>query len=338
MATTQDHTTQSDIGKMKTEADGSYKRADASFRNTIEKGGRFEPELGTNDSSPPVLWYTYILTPSPPQIAITSTSPWATRTLIMRKLKGLEDIIPVTVVSPRMGAQGWPFASVDAFPDADVDPLYQAEHVKDLYLKADPGYNGRFTVPVLWDKKTHTIVNNESSEIIRIFNTAFNHVVPPGKAAVDYYPTNLRSEIDALNAWIYPNINNGVYRAGFATTQEAYQKAVVEVFEALGRVEKILAGKDFLVGNTLTEADIRLWVTIVRFFFFLLGQSPGVLMWTCVLFRSASIRSTSATSSATCTQSVTGTLPSTSASFFHPVSDPEMTSAARLFSAISFAF
>ncbi|KAG6883680.1 hypothetical protein C0993_004701 [Termitomyces sp. T159_Od127] len=215
MSTTQDHTPQSDIGKMKTEADGSYKRADASFRNTIEKGGRFEPELA------------------------------------------------VSVVSPRMGTQGWPFANVDAFPDSDVDPLYKAAHVKDLYLKADSQYNGRFTVPVLWDRKTHTIVNNESSEIIRIFNTAFNHLIPPEKAALDYYPTDLRSEIDDLNAWIYPNINNGVYRAGFATTQEAYQKAVVEVFEALDRVEKLLAGKDYLVGGRLTEADIRLWVTIV---------------------------------------------------------------------------
>ncbi|KAH0581306.1 hypothetical protein H2248_012402 [Termitomyces sp. 'cryptogamus'] len=244
---TKDHALQSDIAKMKADPDGSFKRADASFRSIIEKGGRFEPELDR--------YHLYV----------SYACPWATRTLIVRKLKGLEDIIPVTVVSPRMGAQGWPFANVDSFPDTDVDPLYNAEHVKDLYLKADPEYRGRFTVPVLWDKKTHMIVNNESSEIIRIFNTAFNHLVPSDKAALDYYPANLRAQIDELNAWIYPNINNGVYRAGFATSQEAYQKAVVEVFEGLDRAEKLLVGKDYLVGDKLTEADIRLWVTIIRF-------------------------------------------------------------------------
>lgn len=247
MATSKDLTHQSDITKMKTEPDGSFKRADASFRNTIEKGGPFEPELDR--------YHLYV----------SYACPWATRTLIVRKLKGLEDIIPVTVVSPRMGTQGWPFASVDNFPGADVDPLYKLEHVKELYIKADPNYGGRFTVPVLWDKKKHTIVNNESSEIIRIFNMAFNDVIAPAHVDLDIYPANLRAQIDALNEWIYPNINNGVYRAGFATTQEAYQKAVVEVFEALDKVETLLVGKDYLVGDTLTEADIRLWVTIIRF-------------------------------------------------------------------------
>lgn len=164
-----------------------------------------------------------------------------------------------------MGASGWPFASVDQFPGADVDPLYNSEHVKDLYLKADPNYAGRFTVPALWDKKTQSVVNNESSEIIRMFNTAFNDFIPSEKASLDFYPEKLRDEIDELNEWIYPSINNGVYRTGFATTQEAYQKAVVELFEALDKVEKRLAGKDYLVGGQLTEADIRLWVTIIRF-------------------------------------------------------------------------
>ncbi|KAF9010108.1 glutathione S-transferase [Cyathus striatus] len=232
---------------MKTEPDGSFKRADASFRNVIEKGGKFEPA--------PDRYHLYV----------SYACPWATRTLIVRKLKGLDEIIPVTVVSPRMGAQGWPFASVDAFPDSNEDPLYQAEHVKDLYLRADPDYNGRFTVPVLWDKKEHTIVNNESSEIIRIFNTAFNDLLQADKAALDFYPKEIRQEIDALNEWVYPNINNGVYRAGFATTQAAYEKAVVEVFNALDRAEKLLTGKDYLVGDRLTEADVRLWVTIIRF-------------------------------------------------------------------------
>jgi putative glutathione S-transferase len=164
-----------------------------------------------------------------------------------------------------MGQHGWPFAQVDPFPGADEDPLYHSEYVKDLYLKANPDYGGRFTVPFLWDKKLHTIVNNESSELIRIFNQSFNDFIPAEKAAIDIYPKDLRPQIDELNAWIYPGINNGVYRSGFATTQAAYEKAVVEVFDALDKVEKILTGKDYLVGDKLTEADVRLWVTIIRF-------------------------------------------------------------------------
>lgn len=247
MATTKDTTDQSDITKMKTEPDGSFKRLDASFRNTIERGGRFEPERDR--------YHLYV----------SYACPWATRTLIVRKLKGLDEFIPVTVVSPRMGTHGWPFANADPFPGADSDPLYQSEHVKDLYLKAEQNYGGRFTVPILWDKKLQTIVNNESSEIIRMFNVAFDEFIPAEKAALDFYPKELRTEIDAVNEWIYPNINNGVYRSGFATTQAAYEKAVAELFDALDKVEKILTGKDFLVGDRLTEADIRLWVTIIRF-------------------------------------------------------------------------
>jgi putative glutathione S-transferase len=184
----------------------------------------------------------------------------------MRKLKGLEDIIPFTVVSPQMGTDGWPFASADPFPGADVDPLYDSKHVKDLYLRADPNYSGRFTVPVLWDKKQHTIVNNESSEIIRIFNSEFDALVPEErKAKLNLYPAELRGEIDGLNEWVYDQINNGVYRAGFATTPEAYRGAVVPLFEALDRVEALLKDKTYLVGGRLTEADIRLFVTIIRF-------------------------------------------------------------------------
>lgn len=183
-----------------------------------------------------------------------------------------------------MGANGWPFASADPFPGADVDPLYDSQHVKDLYLSVAPDYSGRFTVPVLWDKKDKTIVNNESSEIIRIFNTAFNHLLPEKFAQVDLYPPSLKDKIDELNEWIYPNINSefsassrddgalintcsladGVYRAGFATSQDAYSTAVKEVFEALDKVEAILAGdKKYIVGDQLTECDVRLWVTIV---------------------------------------------------------------------------
>ncbi|PBK68942.1 glutathione S-transferase [Armillaria solidipes] len=238
---------QSDISIMKTSDDGSFKRAPSSFRNVIEKGGKFEPELGR--------YHLYV----------SYACPWATRTLIVRKLKGLDDIVPVTVVSPRMGTDGWPFAPADQFPGADADPLYNSQHVKDLYLKAESHYEGRFTVPVLWDKKLQTIVNNESSEIIRMFNTAFNDKLPADKAVLDYYPESLRAEIDSLNDWIYPTINNGVYRSGFATTQAAYEEAVHKLFESLDKVEKLLTGKDYIIGNQLTECDIRLWVTIIRF-------------------------------------------------------------------------
>jgi putative glutathione S-transferase len=244
---TKDVSRQSDITKMTTSADGAFKRAASSFRNVIEKGGQFPPEKDR--------YHLYV----------SYACPWATRTLIVRKLKGLDDIISVTVVSPRMGEQGWPFASADKFPEANDDPLYGFSHVKELYLKANPEYSGRFTVPVLWDKKNHTIVNNESSEIIRMLNTAFNDMIPVDKAAIDLYPSNLRPEIDGINDWVYETVNNGVYKAGFASTAEAYEAAVYPLFESLDKVEKILNGKDYLVGDKLTEADIRLWVTIIRF-------------------------------------------------------------------------
>jgi len=237
----------SDIAKFKTEQDGSFKRAPSSFRNFIQVGGQFPPEKDR--------YHLYV----------SYACPWANRTLILRKLKGLEDIIPFTVVSPRMGPDGWPFASVDEFPGAGVDPLYQSQHVKDLYLRADPNFNGRFTVPVLWDKKQQTIVNNESSEIIRIFNSEFNGLLPEDKAKLDFYPEDLRKEIDEVNEWVYDKINNGVYKSGFATAFPAYRAAVLPLFEALDRVEGILKGKTYLIGDRLTEADIRLFVTIIRF-------------------------------------------------------------------------
>ncbi|KII86175.1 hypothetical protein PLICRDRAFT_43758 [Plicaturopsis crispa FD-325 SS-3] len=246
-ATQRDTTLQSDIAKMKTEPDGSFKRADAQFRDFIAKGNKFEPEKER--------YHLYV----------SYACPWATRTLVVRKLKGLEDIIPVTVVSPRMGSLGWPFANVDEFPGANVDPLYNSEHVRDLYFKADPDYGGRFTVPILWDKKNHTIVNNESSEIIRMLNHGFNEFIPAEQAALDFYPEALRPEIDSINEWVYDSVNNGVYKSGFATSAAAYETNVAKVFDALDRLEKILQGKDYLVGGTLTEADIRLWVTIIRF-------------------------------------------------------------------------
>ncbi|KAL0569021.1 S-glutathionyl-(chloro)hydroquinone reductase [Marasmius crinis-equi] len=243
-----DVTSQSDISKSKYhDESGAFKRAASSFRDSIEKGGKFEPEKDR--------YHLYV----------SYACPWATRALIVRKLKGLEDLIPVTVVSPRMGGEGWPFLSADNFPGAQDDPLYKSQHIKDLYLRCSPDYSGRFTVPVLWDKKHETIVNNESSEIIRIFNTAFNHLIDPEKAKVDIYPENLRKEIDELNEWVYPDINNGVYRSGFAIKPEAYEAAVKQLFNSLDRLEKILEGKEYIIGDKLTEADVRTWVTAIRF-------------------------------------------------------------------------
>jgi len=232
---------------MTTNPDGTFKAKPSTFRNFIEKGGQFEPEKGRY------------------QLYISYACPWATRTLILRQLKGLEDIIDLSVVAPHLGEHGWPFASVDDFPGATVDPLYNSSYMKDLYYRAQPDFVGRFTVPVLWDKKTHTIVNNESSEIIRIFNSAFNDLLPPEKAAVDMYPEELRKEIDEINEWVLETVNSGVYKTGFATSQAAYEAGVYPLFNSLDRLEKILTGKDYLVGDRLTEADIRLFVTIIRF-------------------------------------------------------------------------
>ncbi|KDQ50339.1 hypothetical protein JAAARDRAFT_63226 [Jaapia argillacea MUCL 33604] len=225
MPASKDVSLQADISKMGSQPDGSFKRAPASFRNTIEKGGKFEPEGDR--------YHLYV----------SYACPWATRTLIVWKLKGLEALISMSVVSPHMGSSGWPFASVDQFPCADIDPLYNSQHVKDLYLRCEPNYNGRFTVPVLWDKKHETIVNNKSSEIIRIFNSAFNHLIPKEKVEVDIYPERLRAEIDGVNEWVYDTVNNGVYKSGFATTQQAYESNVVPLFDSLDRLEKMLEGK-----------------------------------------------------------------------------------------------
>ncbi|KAH8113795.1 glutathione S-transferase [Phellopilus nigrolimitatus] len=232
-------------------SDGSFIRISSTFRDTIEKGGKFEPEKDR--------YHLYV----------AFSCPWAHRTLITRKLKGLEDVISVSVVTPRMDSDGWPFANVDPFPGADVDTLNHANHIKDLYFKSEPSFEGS---SCSLGQEVRKIVNNESSEIIRILNTAFNDFISPEKAAIDLYPKQLRAEIDNLNEWVYNGINNGVYKAGFATTQGAYEKAVTLVFDSLDRLEPLLAGKDFLIGGHLTEADVRLYVTIVRFDIAYFGQ------------------------------------------------------------------
>jgi putative glutathione S-transferase len=190
---------------------------------------------------------------------VSYACPWAHRTLITRHLKGLTDLIDVTVVHWHLGDKGWRFS--------EPEPLYGKQYLSELYLKANPDYSARFTVPILWDKKTETIVNNESSEIIRFLNTEFNDLIEPKYKEVDIYQEKYRKQIDEINEWVYDGINNGVYKTGFATTQEAYDEAVYKLFECLDRVEKLLkeSGGDYLLGKDFTEADLRLYPTIVRF-------------------------------------------------------------------------
>jgi glutathionyl-hydroquinone reductase len=186
--------------------------------------------------------------------------PWASRTLMARRLKGLQELIGVTVVNPRLTDQGWRFGG---FPGADEDPLHGARYLHELYTRADPQVSGRATVPVLWDKQTGTLVNNESADILRMLNGAFVHLVDQGP---DLYPQALAAEIDALNQSLYTDLNNGVYQAGFASSQQAYDEAYGKVFATLDALEARLAdGRSYLFGEALTETDIRLFVTLVRF-------------------------------------------------------------------------
>lgn len=186
--------------------------------------------------------------------------PWASRTLIARTLKGLEEVVSVSVVEPWLLDQGWHFGD---YPGANRDELNQVEWLHQLYTRADNNYTGRATVPVLWDKKNRTIVSNESADIVRMFNSGFGDLAD---SAIDLYPTELQSEIALLNAEIYPALNNGVYRAGFATTQISYQEACHDVFAMLDKLETRLSdGRVYLTGGTMTEADIRLFVTLIRF-------------------------------------------------------------------------
>ena len=185
--------------------------------------------------------------------------PWASRTLIARKLKGLEAAISVSVVEPVLADQGWRFGN---YPGADRDELNGAVYLHEIYTRADPHVSGRATVPVLWDKRRRTIVNNESADIVRMLNSGFGRLAD---SRMDLYPETLRDEIDGLNDRIYPRLNNGVYRAGFATTQQAYDEAFADVFGMLDELEARLTGREFLVGGRLTEADVRLFVTLVRF-------------------------------------------------------------------------
>lgn len=225
---------------------------------TKETGGRFvrkasafreEVTAGADDALPALAGRYHLY--------VSHACPWAHRTLIVRHLKGLDGVVSASSVGPDMLEQGWPF------PADRPDPLYGVGHMHELYTRADPHYSGRVTVPVLWDKQRGTIVNNESAEILRMFDSAFAHLGAPD--APQLYPAPLRAEIDAVNAEVYPHVNNGVYKAGFATTQVAYEEALVALFKTLDMLEAHLDGERWLVGGQLTEADIRLFTTLVRF-------------------------------------------------------------------------
>ena len=235
--------------------EGEYRRKNSQFRNWITADGSagltgsagFKAEAGR--------YHLYV----------SLACPWAHRTLIFRQLKGLEDYITVSVVHPDMLENGWSFAHDDnseALYGTTGDTLYSSEYMFERYYEKAPDYNGPITVPVLWDKKLNVIVNNESSEIIRMFNSAFNALTGNG---VDYYPEYLKSDIDEMNELVYHNINNGVYKSGFASTQAAYDDNVKNLFDALQQLDDKLATQRYLTGNELTEADWRLWPTLVRF-------------------------------------------------------------------------
>lgn len=185
--------------------------------------------------------------------------PWAHRTLIFRKLKGLEDAITLSIVDPYMLENGWAFSDA---PGTIPDSVNDSQHLHEVYTRADERYSGRVTVPVLWDRQNETIVNNESSEIIRMFNSEFDAI---GDASLDFYPEDLRAEIDEMNDYVYPRINDGVYRCGFATSQAAYDEAFDELFAGLDAIDDRLSRQRYLVGDRITEADWRLFTTLVRF-------------------------------------------------------------------------
>lgn len=245
--------------------DGRFRRQESSFRDFITKDGDsdFKPELNRY------------------HLVCAMACPWAHRSMIVRRLKGIdkvEGLLPLHTVDSLLGPEGWTFVPYDSedlkglgVPGTGIKiPGHEdKKRIRELYLTANPDYKDRCTVPIIWDNKLNTVVNNESSEIIRILNTCFDDFIDPKYRNLTFYPEDdksLQKEIDGLNEWIYPTINNGVYKSGFATKQDAYQESVKPLFEHLDKVEKILSdGRDYLVGGRLTEADIRLFTTIIRF-------------------------------------------------------------------------
>ena len=228
---------------------GEFIRSKSSFRNWVTKDGSAGPSGKGGFAAEPGRYHLYV----------SYACPWAHRTMIFRALKGLENVISISVVHPLMPAESWVFGE---YPGATEDHINHAKYLYENYLLADPDFKGLVTVPVLWDKKQQTIVNNESSEIIRMLNSAFDDF---GNSDLDFYPEALREEIDKINDIVYHNVNNGVYRAGFATTQKAYEAAFDQLFSTMDMLEKKLSNQRYLVGEQITEADWRLFTTLVRF-------------------------------------------------------------------------
>lgn len=232
------------------DAKGRFIRQTSGFRNCVTLDGNAGPTGKSGFKAEQGRYHLYV----------ALICPWACRALMVRKLKKLEDVISMTVVEPFLTDEGWRFGD---FPGAQQDPLNGATFMHEIYTKIDPTYTGRATVPVLWDKKQKTIVNNESADIIRMLNSAFDKF---GDASVNLYPEAITPEIDILNASLYDQLNNGVYQAGFASTQQAYDEAVDGVFKTLDHLEdRFSDGRCFLFGSQLTETDIRLFVTLIRF-------------------------------------------------------------------------
>lgn len=231
------------------ETKGQFVRSAAQFRNWVTVDGSVGPTGRAGFKAEAGRYHLYV----------SYACPWANRTLIFRNLKKLEDMISLSVVHWYMTEDGWTFNQGD---DVIKDSVNNTEYLRDVYLKADKQYSGRVTVPILWDKHTNTIVSNESSEIIRMFNSAFDHL---GAKSGDYYPEKSRNEIDQINSRTYDTVNNGVYKCGFATSQQAYEDAVVLLFETLDWLEQRLQTQRYLLGDQITEADWRLFTTLVRF-------------------------------------------------------------------------
>ncbi len=234
---------------MKTNTAGEFVRRESSFRHWVTADGSSGPSGEGGFQAAPGRYHLYV----------SYACPWAHRTLIFRALKGLEPLISVSVVHPLMPAQSWVFGD---YPGATPDHVHGFQKLHQLYDQSAPGFDGLVTVPVLYDKQRKVIVNNESSEIIRMLNGAFDQW---GRKDVDFYPERLRAEIDAVNAIVYENVNNGVYRAGFASTQAAYEAAYDRLFDTLDSLEARLSAQRYLLGDRLTEADWRLFTTLVRF-------------------------------------------------------------------------
>ena len=228
---------------------GKFVRKESHFRNWVTADGSAGPTGKSGFKAEAGRYHLYV----------SLACPWAHRTMIFRQIKGLEAMISVSVVNAIMADEGWTFEPGDGVV---ADSVNDKTRLHQIYTAAMPDYTGRVTVPVLWDKKTNTIVSNESADIIRMFNSAFDDI---GATPGDYYPVDNQSQIDEINDWVYDTINNGVYKAGFATTQAAYQEAVSALFDALDKLESILSTQRYLIGDKISEADWRLFTTLVRF-------------------------------------------------------------------------